>query len=161
MFASVGDDKKLMMWIEFTADSGLNADFASFSWDTRSDNYNKASQEVEGHSLEINSVAWNRAVGTLLLTGSSDNVSLRQHGSSKHITDDVLYRPSACGIRVDWIRRCTRLKRTRTKFSSLLGHRTIRQYSRRLPRIDECISGMSPRSGRNRRQMTPKTVPRN
>ncbi|KAJ9127499.1 Histone acetyltransferase type B subunit 2 [Naganishia onofrii] len=55
MFASVGDDKKLMIW------------------DTRSDNYNKASQEVEGHTSEINSVAWNRAVSTLLLTGSSDN----------------------------------------------------------------------------------------
>ena len=53
---------------------GIKADFGFSSWDTRSDNYNKASQEVEGHSLEINSVAWNRAVGTLLLTGSSDNV---------------------------------------------------------------------------------------
>jgi hypothetical protein len=45
---------------------------------------------VEGHSLEINSVAWNRAVGTLLLTGSSDNVSLLENYLSESLSLTVM-----------------------------------------------------------------------
>ena len=46
-----------------------------YSWDTRSENYNKPSQQVEGHAEEINAVAWSKASPTLMLTGSGDHVS--------------------------------------------------------------------------------------
>jgi len=47
-----------------------------FSWDTRSDNSSKPSSQVEGHAAEVNTVAFAPSSEYLLLTGSSDNVSL-------------------------------------------------------------------------------------
>jgi WD40 repeat protein len=57
MFASVGDDRKLMIW------------------DTRDENSSKPSQQVEGHNAEINAVAFAPSSPNLLITGSSDHVS--------------------------------------------------------------------------------------
>ncbi|WVW86975.1 histone acetyltransferase type B subunit 2 [Kwoniella bestiolae CBS 10118] len=80
MFASVGDDRKIMLW------------------DTRSDNSNKPSSSVEGHTAEINSVAFAPSSDFLFLTGSSDNTialwdtrnaSKKLHSFEGH-TDDVL-----------------------------------------------------------------------
>ncbi|KAL7425057.1 Histone acetyltransferase type B subunit 2 [Cryptotrichosporon argae] len=80
MFASVGDDRKLMIW------------------DTRSASQSKASNEVVAHDAEINTVAFAPSSETLLLTGSSDKtiglwdirkLSTKLHSFESH-TDDVL-----------------------------------------------------------------------
>lgn len=80
MFASVGDDRQLMIW------------------DTRSENSSKPSQQVEGHSAEINAVAFAPSSPNLLITGSSDKtiglwdirkLSTKLHSFEAH-TDDVL-----------------------------------------------------------------------
>jgi len=47
------------------------------SWDTRSENSAKPSQQVEGHAAEINAVAFAPSSPNLILTGSSDKVSYR------------------------------------------------------------------------------------
>lgn len=68
------------------------------SWDTRSENNTKASMEVEGHSGEVNSVAFSKASPNLILTGSSDHtlalwdirkIDLKLHSFESH-TDEVL-----------------------------------------------------------------------
>ncbi|KAK4685795.1 histone-binding protein RBBP4, partial [Tremellales sp. Uapishka_1] len=61
MFGSVGDDKMLMIW------------------DTRSDNSSKPSSQVEGHTAEINAIAFAPSSAHLLLTGSSDNLAWSPH----------------------------------------------------------------------------------
>ncbi|KAF8323734.1 WD40 repeat-like protein [Clavulina sp. PMI_390] len=59
IFASVGDDKQLMIW------------------DIRNGSYTSPSQQVEAHEQEILSVAFSPSIETLLLTGSSDKVRNR------------------------------------------------------------------------------------
>ncbi|CAF4784033.1 unnamed protein product, partial [Rotaria sp. Silwood1] len=54
IFGSVGDDQKLMIW------------------DTRSNNYSKASHIVDAHSAEVNCIAFNPFSEYILLTGSAD-----------------------------------------------------------------------------------------
>ncbi|KAJ3183973.1 Histone-binding protein rbbp4 [Gaertneriomyces sp. JEL0708] len=54
LFASVGDDKKLMIW------------------DTRTAEDNKPLYSVDAHSAEVNCVTWNPKNEYLLLTGSAD-----------------------------------------------------------------------------------------
>lgn len=54
IFGSVGDDQKLMIW------------------DTRSNNYAKASHIVDAHAAEVNCIAFNPFSEYILLTGSAD-----------------------------------------------------------------------------------------
>ncbi|CAF0945522.1 unnamed protein product [Rotaria sordida] len=54
IFGSVGDDQKLMVW------------------DTRSNNYAKASHIVDAHSAEVNCLAFNPFSEYILITGSAD-----------------------------------------------------------------------------------------
>jgi histone-binding protein RBBP4 len=55
-FASVGDDKKLMLW------------------DTRNPSDTKAASAIEAHSREVNCVAFSPKNENVLLTGSADKV---------------------------------------------------------------------------------------
>jgi len=81
IFASVGDDKQLMIW------------------DTRNHDYTKPSQQVEAHEEEILAVAFSPSSETLLLTGSSDKTialwdtrSLKVPLHSFHMhTDEILH----------------------------------------------------------------------
>ena len=67
IFASVGDDKKLMIW------------------DTRSSVLNKAHFSVDAHAAEINCVAFNPKNEHILATGSSDKtVALWDMRNLKH-----------------------------------------------------------------------------
>jgi len=80
VFASVGDDKMLMIW------------------DTRDKDRTKPTQSIEAHESEILCVAFSPSSETLLVTGSSDNtvalwdtrnLSLRLHSFHAH-TSEVL-----------------------------------------------------------------------
>ncbi|KAL2915395.1 Histone acetyltransferase type B subunit 2 [Polyrhizophydium stewartii] len=80
VFASVGDDKKMMIW------------------DTRSPSLNKAAFCVEAHTAEINCVAFNPRNEHLLATGSADktvalwdlrNLQQRLHSFESH-QDEIL-----------------------------------------------------------------------
>lgn len=80
IFASVGDDKKLILW------------------DTRSSTSTKASYVVEAHNAEVNCVSFNPFSEFVLATGSTDktvalwdlrNLNMKLHSFESH-TDDVL-----------------------------------------------------------------------
>ena len=67
IFASVGDDQKLMIW------------------DTRTNSYSKASFSVDAHEAEINCVAFNPKNEHIIATGSADKtVALWDTRNLKH-----------------------------------------------------------------------------
>jgi histone-binding protein RBBP4 len=68
MFASVGDDRQLMIW------------------DTREDGTDKPKQQVEAHSAEVNAVAFSPSSPNLLLTGSGDKVRFLSFPLSSFLT---------------------------------------------------------------------------
>ncbi|KAF8336363.1 histone acetyltransferase type B subunit 2 [Cantharellus anzutake] len=81
IFASVGDDKRLLIW------------------DTRNSSDSEPSQDIMAHEKEILAVAFSPSSGTMLLTGSSDKtIALWDTRSLKtplhsfhHHTDEILH----------------------------------------------------------------------
>jgi WD40 repeat protein len=68
VFASCGDDKKLMMFVTFYGDLTI------FSWDTRTTAVSKPNFSVDAHAAEINCVSFNPKNEFILATGSADKV---------------------------------------------------------------------------------------
>jgi histone-binding protein RBBP4 len=80
VFASVGDDKQLMMSVSFPSFvivPGTNKKTKyCLRWDTRDPSKSKPKLSIEAHETEILTVAFSPHNETLLLTGASDNVRL-------------------------------------------------------------------------------------
>lgn len=151
------------------------SDTVDASWDTRNDSYTSPSQQVEAHEKEILSVAFSPSSETLLLTGSSDKVSIpdliqsfseiliisRSRGPPimPHSTPGHIFRRSPSGTHGYSKRRCTASITTMTKCSTYPGRRPTRQSSRPPLPTGVWQSGTLHRSGWSRHQMTRKTGP--
>ena len=73
MFASVGDDKMLKMWVFMFRSVWVHGKFFC-SWDTRQ---KAPTSSMQAHDQEILAVAFNPGSETLLITGSADKVRFR------------------------------------------------------------------------------------
>lgn len=84
VFASVGDDRQLIMWVlqSRTSTSILFTDpllyTLSYRWDTRGSGSsgNHPTSKIEAHSAEVNCLAFSPSSPNHLLTGSADKVCI-------------------------------------------------------------------------------------